>query len=482
MAHPLTTPMLAFVACKARDTKKNSWHRIDQVIADISKLIYCSQLVILGKALNEAVTADLATRSQDESASDVSYAELDTRLEQLCRDWLVNTSPGSLAIMYGWRLYGLQISASAVNRTQISCNDTKDQIHWTDVAMPLTDIQIELKKTITELERILVDELLLELPDAPEYEVSDFFDDHDDNRVSYSFLDDPRNKILLAGRQHFVLNGAAKNPRLKGEIWDGSKVRAEFADRYESASQRFLKELLVALHKGSGRPASTTNLLTTIWKNTAERPRNLTILLNQLSFIISSHKPRTKMHKIQYSVRFPLKLVQRILLSYLALVLPMREYLSASTMIPAVVSPFLFSVDSEPWRSDKMNRILSESSSDKLGYSINVQAWRRICNGIILQYPPEDKRADLDLYDSIPETDILLKPARVKAGHTTATANLSNRNNMNFGRGLTSAEIEAHRLASENWHRLCLEPDFLRSTNMPMSNTSEVRHKKRRKC
>lgn len=438
MAHPSTTPMLAFIACKARDTKKNSWHRIDQVIADISKLIYCSQLVILGKALDEAVTADLATRSQDESASDVSYAELDTCLEQLCRDWLVNTSPGSVAIMYGWRLYGLQISANAVDRTQISWKDTKAKIHCKDVAMPLSDIQIELKKTITELERILVDELLLELPDAPEYEVLDFFDDHDDNRVNYSFLDDPRNKILLAGRQRFVLNGAAKNPRLKGEIWDGSKVRAEFADRYESASQRFLKELLVALHKGSGPPACTTDLLTTIWKNTPERPRNLIILLNQLSFIVPSHEPRTKVHKTRYSVRFPLKLVQRILLSYLALVLPMREYLSASTMIPAVVSPFLFSVDSEPWRSDKMKRILSGSSRDKLGYSINLKAWRRICNGIILQYPPEDKRADLDLHDSVPESDILLNTAHIQAGHTTATANLSNGNNMNFGRGFVA--------------------------------------------
>lgn len=482
MSRRRTTPMLAFIACKARDTKSNLWHRVDQIISDISKIIYCSQLVILNKALDQAVTADLATRSQDQSVSDVSYAELDTCLKRLCQDWLVHTSSGSLAILYGWRFYGLRISANATDRTQISWNDTKDQIRCKDVVMPLSDIQVELKKTITELERILVDELLLELPDAPEYDVSEFFDNHDDDRVDYSFLDDPRNEILLAGRQNFVVDRAAKNARLKGKIWDGSRVRAEFADRYESASQRFLKELLVALHKGSGPPACTTDLLTLIWKNTAERPRDLTFLLNQLSFTIPSHKPRTKKHKIPFSVRFPLKLVQRILLSYLALVLPMREFLSASTMIPAVVSPFLFSVDSEPWRSDKVSRILAESSSDKLGYSINAQAWRRICASIIQQYPPEDKRANFDLDDLIPETDILLDTAHLQAGHTTATTNSSYGNNMNLERGLTSAKIEAHWLASKHWHRLCLQPQVLYSTNMPMSNPLDVRYQKRRKC
>lgn len=275
VARRRTSPMLAFIACKARDTKKNLWHRVDRVTSDISKLIYCSQLVILRKAFEQAGIADLATLSQDHSVSNVTYAELNAALKQLCQDWLVNTSPGSLAVLSGWRLYGLQVSANTVNRAQISWNDRKDEIYFKDVAMPLSDIKVEMKRTITELERILVEELLLELPDVPVYDVSEFFDNNDEDRVDFSLLDNPRNKPLLVGHERFVVDGAAKNVRLKCEIWDGCKVRAEFADRYESASQRFLKELLVVLHKGSGQPARATELLTIIWKNTTKRPRDL---------------------------------------------------------------------------------------------------------------------------------------------------------------------------------------------------------------
>nr|GFD56690.1 hypothetical protein [Tanacetum cinerariifolium] len=90
----------------------------------------------------------------------------------------------------------------------------------------LSDIKVELKKTITKLERILYEELLLELPDVPVYNISDFFDNTDDDRVGYSLLDNPRNKPLLFGRQGFVVEGAMMNARLRCEIWDGCKVRA----------------------------------------------------------------------------------------------------------------------------------------------------------------------------------------------------------------------------------------------------------------
>lgn len=193
--------------------------------------------------------------------------------------------------------------------------------------MPLSDIKVELQETIKKLEHILYDELLLGLSDVPTYDISSLFDNNDDDRVGFSLLDNFRNRSLPECHRWLVLDGACADPRLKSEIWhENNNVRPSFAKHYESVTQAFLKELLVAMHKGSGQPARRTEVLTITWENTEKGLRDLTILLNELSFTIPYHKSRTRTHRSRYPVRFPLKIVQHILLQYMALVLPMRAF------------------------------------------------------------------------------------------------------------------------------------------------------------
>jgi hypothetical protein len=101
--------------------------------------------------------------------------------------------------------------------------------------------------------------------------------------------------------------------------------------------------------------------------------RNLLIYADYMVFILTYHKSLNMINASRYPVRFLLSEVAELLLQFLILIQPFRIFLSKKTSIPEDISEYLWINGKKVWPSNKMIRILTESSSQIINIRITAQ-------------------------------------------------------------------------------------------------------------
>ena len=188
-------------------------------------------------------------------------------------------------------------------------------------------------------------------------------------------------------------------------------------------------------------------------------------------FILSYHKTRSQTNASRWPVRFLLPEVAQLLVKYLAIIQPFREFLHRKTDIPEALSEYLFSAGKAPWREDQMTKIIVNAGKRIAGKHIHVQAWRQITVGIARRKftaseanilieegeGVEDEKTD-------PALGSMLDALHWQASHTPHTGNRVYGGTVNFRAGLTDAGLQEYRHVSQLWHQFVRDPIQFKQT------------------
>ena len=452
--------------CAARSTDLNpedetiTWKFEGEVSGLLSKLIYCSQLLILQNA------EDLVSEGAHEDFGDA--------LESLCRQWILSKSRSPVSTLNDWRLYSMKVASSMVPPAPIMWDDDGQTLTFRDIRYSIPDLAEEISFCLGEAQRIFREELCLGFDDIPTYPLGELQDNWACKYPGYSFVDDSRNAAYFEGHADWLSQRIAQHSDLRDIVFHTEQtehapgrwpVRSEFAKQFHISAEKFIEFLVVPGHKGSGQPAHRTEFTGILWRNSSLAPRNVRLHSGYLIFVLTYYKSQSRTHGSRSPVRVFFPALAQLLVQYLALIQPFRVLLSRDTGIPPVVGDFLWSLGEKPLPEEHMTRILVSMSRRSLGRKVNPQAWRQMCVGIaVKKFSGMGYEADIDIpgndddheLDERIITDGITLPAsfHAQAVHTVRTGNRAYGGSINFSSSLTDAGLQVYLWTSKLWWTL----------------------------
>jgi len=295
-------------------------------------------------------------------------------------------------------------------------------------------------------------------------------DNWDATSPGQSFLTDTRNSAYLDPLRPWLITRVGQTPVLfhtffqRNAAGDQWVVSADAAQQYEDAVQRFLRAILVPIFLGSGQQGRRTEFIALRWKNSVLATRDLFLHDGQMLFILSYHKNRHRSNASRWPVRFLLPEVAQLLVQYLAIIQPFREFLQAQTQVPLAVSEYIFSIGKAPWHEDTMTRVIVQTGKQLLGKQIHIQAWRQITIGIARRkFAAPEANMLIEEGEGVEEEEdpilgSLIEAMHWQASHTPYTGNRVYGGSVNFRAGLTDAGLQEFRQVSQLWHQLVRDP------------------------
>lgn len=329
-------------------------------------------------------------------------------------------------------------------------------------------------------------------------------DDCSEDKVGWSFLDDPRNRWSVDGQQ-WLLNRVCTEARLKGE-WEkkGAPVnanpyRTEAVRAYRELIEQFQEKMLMIFHIVGGQPPRAPEIIGMRYCNTINGGiRNIFIHKGMVCFVAAYHKNYRSSEQVKIIHRYLPRDVSEIFIRYLWVVLPFWQQVQIVVQEADEISPFVWSdvvvtpdpdpkqgseeegeedahdrredIDegyesgppefdfktihkSKKWTSERLRRILQEHSRQWLDEAINISAWRQIAIAIANQYLRGDFKdngvGDIDI-DAFDDDD---NPWDLQAGHGTHVAGMIYARMLRQERFSTMSRQTKFRQISQRWHR-----------------------------
>jgi RecQ family ATP-dependent DNA helicase len=332
-------------------------------------------------------------------------------------------------------------------------------------------------------------------------------------RVGWSFLDDSRNQ-WPACKEWWMFQRMYEEPTVRGAFLDAAgTLKASAVAGYRRHVTRFKELLLILMQICGGQPSRAPELLGMRWKNTEYGGiRNIFIEEGLVAFVASYHKGYRSSGNIKVVHRYLPREVGELLVYYLWLVLPFWEKLQFQVSGCRSGSPFLWgngqkkehrqwtgpkrsrpgervhpedqtpgtvpggSTPSQPpppertrqaeqlmaqrqdggWTSERVRKIMQESSERWMGARVNISAWRHIAIAISRKYCRDDRfeeeKARLEDgewdEDNADGDDIW----DLQCGHGTHTAGMVYARELMEGDQSILSRRERFRRVSHVWH------------------------------
>lgn len=152
-----------------------------------------------------------------------------------------------------------------------------------------------------------------------------FYDDKSNAIPGYSFVSDPRNKILLLEQSKF-------KESFKRNIFPGRRQNydsmKEFAKRHCIKMAEIVESLLFLIHVGGGGPARATELPTFSCVNDTNTPqRSVVLSYNSIAIVQKYKKSDMKTLNSRNIVRYQPLLVSQLITQYLVYIRPIHMLL-----------------------------------------------------------------------------------------------------------------------------------------------------------
>ena len=458
--------------CAARSTELNpedqtiTWKFEGEVSGLLSKLIYCSQLLILQDA------EDLVREGTHEEFGDA--------LEHLCRQWILSNSRSPVSTLNDWRLYSMKVASSTVPPAPIIWDDDGQTLTFRDVRYSIPNLAEEISFCLRQAQQVFQEELCLGFNDIPTYPIDELQDNWACKVPGHSFVDDSRNAAYFEGHADWLGQRIAQHSDHRNTVFHTEQiehapgqwpVRSEFAKQYQISIEKFLKLIMVPVHKGSGQPAHRTEFMGMLWRNSSLAPRNIRLHSGYLLFILTYYKSQSRTHGSRAPVRVIFPALAQLLVQFFVLIQPFRVLLARDTSIPTLVGDYLWSSGENPWPEGHMTRILNSISRRSLGRQVNVQAWRQFCVGIaVKKFSGMHYEADVDIpgndddheLDERIITDGVTLPAsfHAQAVHSVRTGNRAYGGSINFSSSLTDAGLQVYLWTSNLVGEIALSLDI----------------------
>ena len=451
--------MLSFCAALAWDQTQQTWMKENEFGSLLSHIIYCVQLVVI-----------LYARSLVEKGE---HEEMQDGIQEMQKTWLANNTRGPIARINAIRLYAMAVGRSSVTPAQIRWNAEGTTLFYGAFTYEVGFLAQEIGYYLDHARIIFQRDLCLGLPDVPQYDLTALQDNWDSRKPGHSFILDPRNEELLEGGAEWLLENVRARPDISGLMFHqhrGSSewhVRPDFASQYEDAIQQFLEYMAPLLHKGSGQPGRRREFSSLTWQNVGMVKRNLLLHDGYMLFLLTYHKAQARSHASRYPARFVLPAAASLLVQFLVLITPVREFFATEVQIPSCVSAYLWSSGEKIWPDERFTKVMKQKCQESIGIELHIQAWRQVAAGIAIKvfgrlfvdlgdfHEPGD--AD-DEMEGLPIADMwssFMDIFHHQAARGPRIGNQVYGGSINFNAGLTDAGLQQYFKASKLWHTLC---------------------------
>ena len=211
---------------------------------------------------------------------------------------------------------------------------------------------------------------------------------------------------------------------------------------------RFLEMMMVLVHITGGLPARGTELASIKYSNALNGQRDVYISKGLVYILTQYNKSEAVTERPKLIARFLPYRVSRLIIAWVADVLPFREALQVNSGI-GVNQPranYLFETEGEIWSTNKISTIMGQVFEAHFSHHITVSRWRHIAIAIDKRWLRSQMRNGLETQDYMANTLMAGHDREVEEHHYALSADLLV--------GLTHETLDAFHLVSLEWHKL----------------------------
>jgi superfamily II DNA helicase RecQ len=409
------------------------------------------------------------------------------------------SKPTPMDWIYESRSYGFKIRYTTTAEGSIDWEG--DRVSYQKIKFNMTQLRDMVSGLVVEAKRDLMDLMMIskgadgefDESQVPAMRIDKLEDDCSEDKVGWSFLDDPRNQWSVNGKR-WLLDRICREGVLKDE-WErvGAKdnenpYRTEAVRGYQQLIEQFQEKMLMIFHIVGGQPPRAPEIIGMRYCNTINGgARNIFIHKGMICFVAAYHKNYRSSEQVKIIHRYLPQEVSELFIQYLWLVLPFWQQVQGVVQDADEISPFVWSdvvvtpdqekkkgdqdIDegdesgprefdfktihkSKKWTSERLRKILQEHSKKWLDEAINISAWRQIAIAIANQYLRGDFKdngvGDIDLEAFDDDED---SPWDLQAGHGTHVAGMIYARMLRQERLSTMSRQTKFRQISQRWHR-----------------------------
>jgi superfamily II DNA helicase RecQ len=419
---------------------------------------------------------------------------------------LVSDEPGAEPTPMDWifdtRSYGMRIQYTTPAHGKIDWQG--ERVVYGRVRFGMGQLSDMLHALVAEA-RIMLTRLAMVEPDnieaLPAIEWARMEDDHSEDRVGYSFLQDDRNTWVEKGKdwvlQRITEAEGRRKEWISNQVGEGCPYRVKAVRAYGQMVEQFRERLWMMMHMVGGQPARTTEITGMRMVNTANGGlRNIFAHNGMICFVTSYHKNYRSTGQAKVIHRYLPREVGELLVWYMWLVLGFWQEVQGMVKAADRCSVFLWAdeivsreEDEQPgvaeggggqeeagtggveeiegregyeewirerkWTSDRVRRVVQQHSERLMGQKISISMWRHIAIAIANRYlnkafgqdDVEGERGEDD------EGEVEDSAWDLQAGHGTHVAGMVYARELQQGVFSTAARRERFRAISRQWHR-----------------------------
>ena len=406
-----------------RRAEMRMWKMPGNFTSHLSAMIWTAQLLIFESA---------CTQVGDGKGEDI----LDS-VETICRTYMHQRGETVFGHLLQWRLYLGAVAQSVLSRNQANWTFDKQAVTYLGTTLRMDEISTLIVSEFRRAQRLLLDELLFGAEDIPLIESRSLHDDLDREDRGGSWLTDERNADVLADTQNMLFRTIVGRADLaRTFITEDGHGKQVFCRRamavYEAYVQDFLSALSPLIHVAPLPPLRAPELQSITHTN--DKRRRSTFIFESLVLIhIRYHKSQRQTGDAVDNVRFLPPAIGNLLLTFLAVVQPLRQAFLRQRVDPkGQLSVYLWStLEGEVWPDQAVSRHLSKACARAEIPRFNVAWWRQVAASIVKEKFTPGERASFNMdhigdqeEEVVEEEELQIDLAR-SSNHSFATHNMA---------------------------------------------------------
>jgi len=437
--------VVSFLAVAGIDSNKQVFKDIGVCTRDLSALIKVAQLLVIKQSIYQV----------EQGRADYPS----TTIEEMRTRFMTYDSRTPMNWIHSLRAYGMRLLAKRTMDGDISWSDDQQTVSYKEFQCSLSNfrkfVSVLGEKTQEQLSALFLvqdGETLAQV--APAVRLYAIKDNPKETKAGWNFLKCESNDHLFDGST-WMIDRITGNPKLferflenKTEVvWKSTAV-----NDYLKCASAFLETLFLYIHITSGQPARVTEELGIRYCNTMSgEHRNIFVDNGVVEIVLRYHKGYSMEGSTKITHRFLSKEVSEIVVLYLWLILPFKQYLefNRTAGLSRVPSPLVWSEcktsgkTKKKWDTQRVCDALEKESTEILKSKLQFQSYRHLAVAMSRKHIRENFFTPIT-----PEEDKIWDEQCV---HDSSTAGTIYARELNAAPGVVAGKREGFRKVSQMW-------------------------------
>ena len=358
---PRRSVLVHFFGVLGYDGHTKRWREPNTYTPILAGIQFCLRVLMLEYSL--------PSRERNE----VIYLEGDNPLEVFRRvrdKWLVDGEATPFNTMHKLLQYGMQVGLAAGGRDRVLWSEGGETMYFDGRPLRVEGFRQFIHSIIEAAERVMCESLLFgDTERMAMVEPPKLRDDVNVPNVKHSFVSVEENG-LSGGQERMLrlLKSSYAWKKMLRKDTDGLHWIASGMGNYASAAEMFLEYLLILIHVTGGQPRRGTEITTLRYANAMQSMRNIFIKEGQVMIVTEYHKSMAVMDQLKVIPRFLPDRVGKLLVIYLADVLPFRQLMDRKAAM-LTSNGFLWFKNGKPWGDGRPDQGVDKGESESDGVS-----------------------------------------------------------------------------------------------------------------